>query len=184
MSLKPVSSAGEENSLTIAVRIGWELLRLGLAILLHRMRTPYPNSYFSAHFKMMPVLISLLTLTKGSFLRKIDLIKQRQEGVDNEAISNEIYEQTTLPGRQSKKTLASRVVDPSSIELPFQDSIYAQALQRLTPILTSYPVQYTFEQNNIYYDFKDNPCEHMMAFYQLAHLFEHSIVAPFIELYQ
>ncbi|KAG0769619.1 hypothetical protein G6F16_001976 [Rhizopus arrhizus] len=74
--------------------------------------------------------------------------------------------------RQFKEILASRIVDPYSTELPFQDPIYAQALQRLTPTLTSYPVQYTFEQNNIYYDAKTNPCEHMMAFYQLAHLFE------------
>jgi hypothetical protein len=32
-SLKPVSSAGEENCLAIVVRLGWELSRLGLAIL-------------------------------------------------------------------------------------------------------------------------------------------------------
>ena len=33
MSLKPVGSAGEENCLAIAVRLGWELSCLGLAIL-------------------------------------------------------------------------------------------------------------------------------------------------------
>ncbi|KAG0750542.1 hypothetical protein G6F57_000936 [Rhizopus arrhizus] len=92
--------------------------------------------------------------------------------MDNKAISNEIYEQITLPARQFKEILASRIVDPSSIKLPFQDPIYTQALQRLTSILTSYPVQYAFEQNNIYYDAKANPCEHMMAFHQLARLFE------------
>ncbi|KAG0786634.1 hypothetical protein G6F16_008592 [Rhizopus arrhizus] len=64
------------------------------------------------------------------------------------------------------------IVDPSSVELPFQDPIYNQALQRLTSILTSYPVRHTFEQNNIYYDAKANLCEYMMSFYQLARLFE------------
>jgi hypothetical protein len=105
--------------------------------------------------------------------RKADLIRQRQEeGVNAEAISNEIYEQATLPARQFKELLFSRIVDPSSIELLFQDPIYNQALQRLTPILTSYPVRYTFEQNNIYYDAKANPHGHMMAFYHLVRLFE------------
>ena len=33
MILKPVDSAGEENCLAIAVRLGWELSRLDLAIL-------------------------------------------------------------------------------------------------------------------------------------------------------
>jgi hypothetical protein len=33
MSLKPVSSAGEENCLTITVRLVWELSQLGLATL-------------------------------------------------------------------------------------------------------------------------------------------------------
>ena len=33
MSLKPVGSADEENCLAIAVRLGWELSRLDLAIL-------------------------------------------------------------------------------------------------------------------------------------------------------
>jgi hypothetical protein len=33
MSLKPVGSAGEENCQAIAVRLGWELSRLGLATL-------------------------------------------------------------------------------------------------------------------------------------------------------
>ncbi|KAG1461109.1 hypothetical protein G6F46_005044 [Rhizopus delemar] len=64
------------------------------------------------------------------------------------------------------------IVDPSSIELPFQDPIYVQDLQRLATILTLYIIQYTFEQNNIYYDAKANPCEYMMAFYHLARLFE------------
>ncbi|KAG0912531.1 hypothetical protein G6F33_005994 [Rhizopus arrhizus] len=68
--------------------------------------------------------------------------------------------------------VASRIVDPSSVELVFQGPIYIQALQRLIPILTSYPIQYTFEQNDIYYDAKANPYKHMMAFYQLARLFE------------
>ncbi|KAG1038748.1 hypothetical protein G6F43_012643 [Rhizopus delemar] len=71
-----------------------------------------------------------------------------------------------------QELLSSRIVDPSSIELAFQDPIYSQALQKLTLILTSYPVRYTFEQNTIYYDGKANPCGHMMAFYCLARLFE------------
>ena len=33
MSLKPVSSTDEENCLAVVVRLGWELSRLGLAIL-------------------------------------------------------------------------------------------------------------------------------------------------------
>ena len=33
MGLKPVGLAGEENCLAIAARLGWELSRLGLAIL-------------------------------------------------------------------------------------------------------------------------------------------------------
>jgi hypothetical protein len=48
------------------------------------------------------------------------LIRQRQEeGVDNEAISKEIHEQITLLAIQFKEILASRIIDPSSIELPF-----------------------------------------------------------------
>ncbi|KAG1160709.1 hypothetical protein G6F37_003753 [Rhizopus arrhizus] len=134
------------------------------------MYTAYINNmgaYFDNHFRR--AINSLLQIRQ----RRIDLIRQRQEeGMDNEAISNEIYEQITLLARQFKEILASRIVDPSSIKLPFQDPIYTQALQRLTPILTLYPVQYTFEQNNIYYDAKANPCEHTMAFHQLARLFE------------
>jgi hypothetical protein len=70
--------------------------------------------------------------------RKVDLIRQRQqEGVNNEAIFNEVYEQIAFPARQFKEILSYRITDPSSIELPFQDAIYNQALQRLTHILTS-----------------------------------------------
>ena len=134
------------------------------------MYTAYINNmgaYFDHHFRR--AINSLLQIRQ----RRIDLIRQRQEeGMDNEAISNEIYEQITFPARQFKEILASKIVDPSSIKLPFQEPIYTQALQRLTHILTSYPVQYTFEKNNIYYDAKANPCEHMMAFHQLARLFE------------
>ncbi|KAG1136474.1 hypothetical protein G6F37_011988 [Rhizopus arrhizus] len=89
-----------------------------------------------------------------------------------ERLEKFIYEQAALPARQFKELLFSRIVDPSSIELLFQDPIYNQALQRLTPILTSYPVRYTFEQNNIYYDAKANPHGLMMAFYHLVRLFE------------
>lgn len=33
MSLRPVSSAGEENCLAMAVMLGWEVLHLGLTTL-------------------------------------------------------------------------------------------------------------------------------------------------------
>ena len=58
--------------------------------------------------------------------------------MDNEATSNRLYEQITLPTRQFKEILASRITDLSSIEFSFQDPIYIQALQRLTSILTLY----------------------------------------------
>jgi hypothetical protein len=135
-----------------------------------KMYTAYTNNigaHFDNHFRR--ATNTLLQIRQ----RKAGLIRQRQqEGVDNEVISSKVYEQITLLAKQFKEILVSRIVDPSSIKLLFQDPIYNQALQRLTPILTSYPVRYTFEQNNIYYDVKANPCEHMMAFYQLACLFE------------
>ncbi|EIE90585.1 hypothetical protein G6F46_001526 [Rhizopus delemar] len=92
----------------------------------------------------------------------------QEERVDNEAISNRIYEQFTLPARQFKGILASKINVLSSTELPFQVSIYNQALQRLTPILASCPVRYTSKQNNAYFDVKANPCEHIMTFYQIT----------------
>jgi hypothetical protein len=99
--------------------------------------------------------------------------------VDNKTISNEIYEQIMPPARQFKKILASRITNSFSVELPFQDPIYSQSLQRLTSILTSYPIRYTFKQNNTYYDAKSNPYEHMIAFYQLARLFEVFVLSIF-----
>jgi hypothetical protein len=84
------------------------------------------------------------------------LVRQSQEGVDNKAIFNKIYKHITLLARQFKEILVSRIPDPSSIKLPFQDRIYNQALQRGTPTLTSHPVRYTFKQNNTYYDAKAN----------------------------
>ena len=134
------------------------------------MYTAYINNigaHFRDHFRR--AINNLLQICQ----RKADWIKQRQEeGANNEAISNKVYEQITLPARQFKEILSSRITDPSSTELPSQDPIYNQALQRLTPILASYPVRYTFKQSNIYYDAKAKPCEHMMAFYQFARLFE------------
>lgn len=85
------------------------------------------------------------------------MVRQSQEeGVDNKAISNKIYKQITLLARQFKEILVSRIPDPSSIKLPFQDRIYNQALQRGTSNLTSHPVRYAFKQNNTYYDVKSN----------------------------
>lgn len=37
--------------------------------------------------------------------------------MDNNAIFNEVYEQITLPARQFKEILASRIIDSSSFEL-------------------------------------------------------------------
>ncbi|KAG1164964.1 hypothetical protein G6F36_013591 [Rhizopus arrhizus] len=128
--------------------------------------TAYTNdigAYFDNHFCR-----AINTLLQ-SFQRKADLIRQKQEErVDNEAISNRIYEQFTLPARQFKGILASKINVLSSTELPFQVSIYNQALQRLTPILASCPVRYTSKQNNAYFDVKANPCEHIMTFYQIT----------------
>ncbi|KAG2211255.1 hypothetical protein INT47_006375 [Mucor saturninus] len=42
------------------------------------------------------------------------------------------------------------------------------ALETLRPVLTSYPVDYRFRGNSIYYDSKARPVEHMRAFYELA----------------
>ncbi|KAG1144790.1 hypothetical protein G6F37_006611 [Rhizopus arrhizus] len=79
--------------------------------------TAYTNNigtYFDNHFRR--AINTLLQIRQ----RKIDLIRQRQEeGVDNEAISKEIHEQITLPAIQFKEILASRIIDSSSIELPF-----------------------------------------------------------------
>ncbi|KAG1376765.1 hypothetical protein G6F61_007329 [Rhizopus arrhizus] len=156
--------------LTSYIRLGLKYAQQSSSVEGLKMYTAYINNigaHFGNHFRR--AINTLLQIHQ----RKADLIRQRQEeGVNTEAISNEIYEQATLLARQFKELLFSRIVDPSSIELLFQDPIYNQALQRLTPILTSYPVRYTFEQNNIYYDAKANPCGHMMAFYHLVRLFE------------
>ncbi|KAG2193488.1 hypothetical protein INT47_005013 [Mucor saturninus] len=50
----------------------------------------------------------------------------------------------------------------------FGDPIYNNALETLRPVLTSYPVDYRFRGNSIYYDSKARPVEHMRAFYELA----------------
>ncbi|KAI7893359.1 uncharacterized protein EV154DRAFT_417103 [Mucor mucedo] len=42
------------------------------------------------------------------------------------------------------------------------------SLGTLLPVLTSYPVKYQFRGNNIYYDSKARPVEHMRSFYELA----------------
>lgn len=81
--------------------------------------------------------------------------------------------------QDNSKKLASRITSPFSIELPFQGPIYSQALQRLTSTLTSYPARYTFKLKNTYYDAKSNPCEHTIAFYQLARLFEALVLSIF-----
>ncbi len=79
--------------------------------------TAYTNNigaHFDNHFRR--AINTLLQIRQ----RKIDLIRQRQEEVvDNEAISKEIHEQITLPAIQFKEILASRIIDFSSIELPF-----------------------------------------------------------------
>ena len=105
------------------------------------MYTAYINNigaHFGNHFRR--AINTLLQIRQ----RKAYLIRQKQEErVDNEAISNKVYKQVTLPARQSKGILASKINAPSSTKLPFQDPIYNQALQRLIPILISCPVRYT-----------------------------------------
>ncbi|KAJ2565446.1 hypothetical protein IW140_005343 [Coemansia sp. RSA 1813] len=46
------------------------------------------------------------------------------------------------------------------------------AIRRLTPILSSYPTDYEFEKDNIYYDVKAHPEMHAKAFFRIAQLLE------------
>ncbi|CAO3630102.1 unnamed protein product [Mucor fragilis] len=52
------------------------------------------------------------------------------------------------------------------------DPLFRRVLFYLRPCFESYPEDYVFEQNNIYYDCKANPARHFKAYYCLAMVFD------------
>ncbi|KAG1463910.1 hypothetical protein G6F46_003678 [Rhizopus delemar] len=91
-----------------------------------KIHTAYTND-IEAHFEnYFRRAINILLQIRQ---RKTDLIRESQEeGVDNKAISKKICKQIILLARQFKEILVSKIPDPSSIKLPFEDRIYNQAL--------------------------------------------------------
>lgn len=61
----------------------------------------------------------------------------------------------------------------------FPDVIYGMASEPLRPILGAYQQRYQFMQDNVYYDSKAIPLEHMRTFYELARLFDLLEIRPF-----
>ncbi|KAI7896401.1 uncharacterized protein EV154DRAFT_547402 [Mucor mucedo] len=105
--------------------------------------------------------------------RKAELIAyRRREGLIDALIKSEVYREITEPATRFKELIARRL--PQDFVLDgeqFGDPIYNNALEILRPVLTSYPVDYRFRGNSIYFDSKARLVEHMRAFYELALLF-------------
>jgi hypothetical protein len=87
-------------------------------------------------------------------------------------IQAEIFEQITQPATRFKELISRRLPDNFVLDQDqFPEHIYNVAFETLCPVLTGYSPDYRFRSNNIYYDSKARPVEHMRSFYQLALVF-------------
>ncbi|KAG2206531.1 hypothetical protein INT47_008548 [Mucor saturninus] len=91
--------------------------------------------------------------------REAELIADRRREVLIDAlIKSEVNREITEPATRFKELIARKL--PQDFVLDgeqFGDPIYNNALEILRPVLTSYPVDYRFRGNSIYYDSKARP---------------------------
>ncbi|KAI9314807.1 hypothetical protein BX666DRAFT_2157805 [Dichotomocladium elegans] len=110
---------------------------------------------------------TLLDIRRQKAIIERDLLDQ---GLSTEEISAGILETVIEPARRVKLAISSRQINTDLIR--HQSDVFGEALQALLSVLTSYPEGYRFQKDNIYYDSKSRPANHMKAFYQLACLFQ------------
>ncbi|KAI8369078.1 hypothetical protein BD560DRAFT_447230 [Blakeslea trispora] len=103
------------------------------------------------------------------------------EGLSAEGINENIYRQVTSPCRRFKLAIRNRITDESfeHVRRGLLDNHSQFALDALRRVLTSYPDDYTFDQDNIYYDSKVHPLEHFKAYFRLSQVFNNLDIPVF-----
>ncbi|KAI9318169.1 hypothetical protein BX666DRAFT_1935574, partial [Dichotomocladium elegans] len=123
------------------------------------------NMRFGQHLRR--AVNTLLGIRRQKAIMERDLLDQ---GLSTEEISARILETVIEPARRFKLAISSRQINTDLIRQ--QSDVFWEAFQVLLPVLNCYPEGYRFQKDNIYYDCKTRPANHMKAFYQLACLFQ------------
>ncbi|KAI9310156.1 hypothetical protein BX666DRAFT_1291975 [Dichotomocladium elegans] len=97
---------------------------------------------------------TLLGIRRQKAIMERDLLDQ---GLSTEEISARILE----TARRFKLAISSRQINTDLIRQ--QSDVFWEALQALLPVLNSYPEGYRFQKDNIYYDSKTRPANHIPA---------------------
>ncbi|KAL9536462.1 hypothetical protein MBANPS3_012633, partial [Mucor bainieri] len=139
-----------------------------------KMLTAYLNNIKNNFGNQLRRAVNLLLNVKPRIdsIRLRAMVEQQRTGtvIDVDA---RIREQVTGPATAFKLAIANRTSVAALRErfVPM-DPLFHRVLLYLRPFLESYPQDYAFAENNIYYDCKANPARHFKAYYCLAMVFE------------
>lgn len=87
----------------------------------------------------------------------------KRQGFSDKEIKDTIYQKLVIPAANLKKKL-------STGNLSDIDPIYQEVLDSIKSVFDSYPINYKFSSNSIYYDSKAKPENHINAYYKLARI--------------
>ena len=117
------------------------------------------------------VINRILDVKSRANNRKTQLREQGYAQTDiNAIIEQEIYG----PAREFKLAVAQRPIDIRAIPNGMNN-----AFNKLQPLFSSYPAEYRFQENSIYYDSQVNPEKHLLAYYNLTKICETESISSF-----
>ncbi|KAI8083355.1 uncharacterized protein B0P05DRAFT_489037, partial [Gilbertella persicaria] len=128
-----------------------------------KINTAYHNN-IKAHFgNRLRMLLNMLSKKEEKLLsldHRMKAVNATKQAI-KEARRKEVFE----PFNKMKFAVSKK-------EIPSSDVLDEKALSSVRDLLSTYPNNYKFEKNSIYYDVKAHPEKHFNAFYKIAKLLE------------